>query len=204
MQRQVTNRLLRGEGYIWKKFENDEEDQDMQGAPAFEWTLYSADGRVVSVSEAMQELAYAGKAFAKEWLASRNISEETPKIEMERQKKKHVEDAQRAKQAEKEKYIDDLTNEIIRHGFSHEQARSKAITLSDAYAHSEYDMQITEPERIDEDDLFVVTLDSDIRYGVMIGKHWRGINYMLRLHDILVEKYELLLELSQRNRELHP
>lgn len=67
-QRHITNTFLREHGYHWEKYENDEEDQDFFGAPAVEWDLWSPDNHIVSVKEAMQQLASQQIAFAQKWL----------------------------------------------------------------------------------------------------------------------------------------
>lgn len=67
-QRFVLNAFLRENGYTWKRYENDEEDQDFYGAPAIEWDLWSPEGHVVTVRQAMETLANQNIKFAVKWL----------------------------------------------------------------------------------------------------------------------------------------
>jgi|SRR5579885_138916 len=75
-QRHMLNRFLNDHGYFWKKFENDEEDQDFFGAPAFEWYLRSEKdgGKSTTVKDAMIAIAKrTGDEFAHNWLSERGI-----------------------------------------------------------------------------------------------------------------------------------
>lgn len=79
--REYTNSILRDGGYRWEKTIEDEESMDFAGPNAFAaihgswrdsatiWTLYTPDGRVVSVREAMQELAAKQNGRAVRWLS---------------------------------------------------------------------------------------------------------------------------------------
>ena len=199
-QRSITNDLLRGRGYTWKKFQNDEEDQDMFGAPEYDWTLYSPDGRVVSVKEAMQELAFQNVSFAKEWLAERNIAEEIPTIEKKRKDEQTKSDAVAVKQSENEKYQQEVIAELLLNGFSPEDAQREAVRMSQPHSFQDR-VRLSDSVQLDEDDEVAFVLDSDIRYGVTIGDDWRGIDYMLRLHNFLVDHHAQLLEASRRNEK---
>lgn len=77
--REYTNRILRAAGYRWQKTVEDEESMDFAGPNAFQaiygnrdyaviWTLYSPDGRAVSVRAAMTELAERQDYAAQRWL----------------------------------------------------------------------------------------------------------------------------------------
>lgn len=197
-QRHITNDLLRGRGYHWQKFENDEEDQDFFGAPEHEWTLYSPDNRAVSVQEAMQELASQNVKFAKEWLAERHIAEEVPAIE--KQKQEEVETAQAAESTQNS-YKRNATQALMEAGLSHEDAEKEAERLSQPHSALEDRVQLTYPVQITEDDSISLVINGDFRYGVEFGEHWYGIEEMLRLHDFLVENQELLQTYKQRNEE---
>src|SRR5579875_2244901 len=90
-QRSIVNELLRGRGYVWKDLGyGDDEEIDNAILPYIkenvpDWQLFSPDGRAVSLEEAMQELAWQGVTWAKEWLAEREIAERKPEIVEQRE-----------------------------------------------------------------------------------------------------------------------
>jgi hypothetical protein len=82
-ERSEQNRVLAGFGYGWKKYIADEEDADLYGARD-SWDLHSPNGSIVSLKQAMLEIARnTGHCYAKEWLKNRNIAEELPKSRLE-------------------------------------------------------------------------------------------------------------------------
>jgi len=88
--RKIVNRFLYDHDYRWSDvgYHDQEIDNSIIGSlPEHDWQLFAPDHRIVSVKEAMQELAYAGVQFAKDWLAERNIAEEVPVIEKQRQER---------------------------------------------------------------------------------------------------------------------
>lgn len=77
-QRYITNNILRSYGYIWLDLgypEDEEVDNSYTGSlPRHDFQLKSPDGRLVSVKQAMIELATQQNVkVAREWLAERNI-----------------------------------------------------------------------------------------------------------------------------------
>jgi ribosomal protein L24 len=178
-QRYITNNLLRGRGYHWEKLENDEEDIDFFGVPEFEWILKGADGRVVSVQEAMQELAYEGAQFAKEWLSERGIDEEMPEIEKRRQeeaaKVQQIEDA--ANTPERIAYQQEMIPFLLEAGLTPERATYEAKRLSLPHSPQEDDVRIM-PIQLPTTEAALV-INSDIRYGVLIYGIWYGIDEVI-------------------------
>jgi len=198
-QRYVTNELLRGRGYTWRKFENDEEDQDFFGAPEYEWTLYSPDNRPVSVQEAMQELAYQDVKFAKEWLADRNIVEEVPAIEKKRQAEQEEQQQERQFTQEQIAYQQEAIPALLEAGLSQEQAEQEAKRFSLPHSPLEDQVVIGSTICLSDGREVVPVINSDFRYGLLEGTTWWGIDeILLKCPDILVRK--MLLEYSDRNK----
>jgi hypothetical protein len=196
-QRRITNDVLRGYGYCWEKYENDEEDQDFFNAPAVEWTLYSPDRRVVSVQEAMQELATQDVKFAKDWLAERNIAEIVPVVE---QQQEDIQVTEQQPEQQEDTYLQEFTQELLKNGFTPEEAHQHAVRMSKPHDPSD-EVQLTESVRLSEDDTVEITLDSGLLYGVRIGDRWRGIDYCLHLYDFLHQHHDQLVEFSKRNQK---
>ena len=200
-QRHITNDLLRGRGYRWHRHENDEEDQDFFNAPAVEYTLWSPDGRVVSVQEAMLELAWQGVKFAKEWLAEHNIAEEMPAIEKQRQasKEKQAIEAQRAE--EREQYQREAEQALLKAGIDPALAKEQAAFWSQPHSPLDDQVAVAFPYVRPDGRVLVPSMNSGFRYGVMVNGEWWGIDEVLEmpnLPDLFVEK---LQELARRNND---
>jgi len=192
-QRHITNSLLSGRGYTWKRYTNDEEDIDMLGMPAVEWDLWSPDNRIVTTQEAMQELAYQDVKFAHEWLAARNIPETMPTIEKKRQ-----EEAAKAQAAEYTEdqiaYQQEAIPVFIEAGLTPEVAEREAKRLSLPHTIEE-DVVRLEPVRLPDTDAALV-INSDFRYGILIDDEWCGIQE-------IIERYPNVdfSEYAERNRK---
>jgi hypothetical protein len=190
-QRHITNSLLSGRGYTWKKYTNDEEDIDMLGMPAVEWDLRSPDNRIVSVQEAMQELAYQDVKFAHEWLAAHNIAEQVPAIE----KKRKAQEVERAEYTEEQiDYQQEAIPAFIEAGLTPEDAEREAKRLSFPHAPWEDNIRL-EPVRLPDTDAALV-INGDFRYGVVIGDEWCGINEIMKRYPNVD-----LSEYAERNRK---
>lgn len=193
-QRHVTNDLLRDCGYRWQKYENDEEDIDLYGQPEYEWQLKTPDGRFVTVKEAMQELAYQNMKFAKEWLAERGIAEEMPAIEIQREAERRSDEQAKAEmKAEHMEIYQEIKAELLRNGIDDAKAEHEAIRL--ALPHPAHEDQAAIKNLASGISL---VLNSDLRYGVMVGREWCGIDEVRNMPE-LAKHQRLLNEYAQKN-----
>jgi hypothetical protein len=102
--------------------------------------------------------------------------------------------------AEQQSYLQEFTQELMKNGFSQEEAHGHAVRMSLPHDPSD-EVQLTESVRLSEDDTVEITLDSGLLYGVRIGDRWRGIDYCLHLYDFLHQHHDQLVEFSKRNQE---
>lgn len=197
-QRAITNDLLRGRGYRWSsvgfKDEEDADAFDINAPIGQEWQLFSPDGRAVSVKEAMLELAYAGVEFAKKWLAERGIAETVPAIEAQRQAEREAaEQAKAALTAEQAEIYQELKSELLSNGIDDERAERESVRL--ARPHLAHEDQTTIKDLATG---IRLVLNSDLRYGVMVGGEWCGIDEVLEMPE-LARCQALLSKYRQQN-----
>lgn len=198
-QRTITNNLLRGRGYTWRKFENDEEDQDFFNVPAYEWDLHSPDGRIVSVKEAMLELAYQNVKFAKEWLVDHKIEETTPAIEQQRQAEAAQVEAKEEFTTTQIAYQQEAIPALMEAGLSQEQAEHEAIRFSLPHSPLEDQVIIGSTIRLQDGREVTPVINSDFRYGLMENITWWGIDEILLQYPDISNR-EMLLIYSDRNK----
>ncbi len=198
-QRHITNDLLRGRGYGWKRFENDEEDIDMFGAPEVEYTLYSPDHRPVSVKEAMQELAYQDVEFAHKWLASRNIAEEVKRQE-EATKKQQTQSEEEQREQERKQYKQEIKDMLLSHALTEEVAEAEAERLSRPHTPSE-DKVVLASATLSDDEDAQISICGEGLYFVHIGEHTYTVAEMLAFHKLLSAHHDQLVQYAQKNAE---
>lgn len=102
-ERRKQNELLKANGYTWNKYTRYDETQEEDG---FEWVLKSADGREVSVTQALAEIERGVETVKAEIETAKQL--EQAKQEAERAAKQRQEDADTAAYAA----FDELVEEV--------------------------------------------------------------------------------------------
>jgi hypothetical protein len=203
-ERAVTNAFLRKYGYKWHKWEGDEEDVDLYGAPEVEWHLSSPDGRAVSVKEAMLELAYQGVKWAKEWLAKRGIAEEIPAIEKQREIEREAEktraEQESAQNAERAVYQREAAQALHAAGFEREEAQAITARWSQPHEPREGIVHLGLDSGLPDGRQVSIVLDDDLRYGVTISGEWHGIGEVLEMTDLPGPFRARLLDYAERTK----
>lgn len=182
-QRAVTNDLLRDRGYRWQNlgFKTEEEADafDINLPIGNDWQLISPDGRIVTVKEAMQELAYHDVKFAKEWLATRGIAEEMPAIERERKAKQEQAEQEQcnAEQLDEEskQYFEEAQQALRDAGLEAAEARSIALRWSGPHSPASGVVSLGPDTMLDDGRHVYLAFCDDLRYGVVLDGKWRGI-----------------------------
>lgn len=199
-QRSITNSLLRGRGYNWQKWENDEEDVDLYGAPEVEWTLLSPDNRAVSMKQAMLELAfYEDAQFAHEWLAKCNIAEELPEVEKKRREGAAKVQAQIVYTDEQIAYQQEAVPALLECGFVPEIAEREAKRLSLPHQAWEDHVELLGPEMVSGRSVFLV-INGDFRYGAFVDDEWYGLEELLQEFPDFPSKKMCQLYIERNNK----
>lgn len=192
-QRYILNRFLNDHGYSWKKFENDEEDQDFFKAPEFEWYLRDEKTQQsTTVKEAMIAIARAsGDQFAHAWLAERGIEipVEMPEAPQEEAVEPTYNDEQIA-------YQQEAIPALLEAGLAPEVAVREAKRFSLPHSPQEDAVRL-KPVSL-RHIVATLVINSDFRYGVLVAGRWHGID------EILAEYPELsgqLAQYAERNKK---
>ncbi len=207
-QRYITSDLLRGRGYNWQRGYSDSDiENDIwngEGEPTGAWELVSPDHRTVSVKQAMLELAfYENAKFAHEWLASRDIPEIAPAIELQRRT-----EALKAEQVQKVVYTDEqiayqqeAIPAFMEAGHSPELAEKEAIRLSLPHNPWEGFVFLSEPEPMPDGRHAILVINGDLRYGALVSDEWYGLDELIEEYPDfpLYKQLELYRERNSRN-----
>jgi hypothetical protein len=212
-ERHITNDLLRGRGYKWHDlgFKDEEEADafDINAPVGPDWRLYfePENREVLTVQEAMQELAFQNVTFAKDWLAQRHIEEVIPTIEIKRREEaaialnKQIERERREQDGSR--YKEQLKRELIDvlH-FTEERAEQEAERMNRPHTASEDRIPFAQAHinLPDDDDSVRFTIGGERIYLVGIGSHSYTPREIVRLYDFLHFHHDLLLLMQERNR----
>lgn len=194
-QRYILNRFLNDHGYFWKKFENDEEDQDFFNVPEFEWFLQNEKTQEsTTVKEAMIAIASAtGDERAHSWLAERGIEipAEDPAASAKEQPEPAYTDEQIA-------YQQEAIPALLEAGLTPEVAEREAKRLS--LPHSpQADTVRLQPVKLPAN--AALAINSDFRYGVEIAGRWHGIEEILAEHPELGSQLTQYVERNKKNAQ---
>lgn len=193
-QRYILNRYLNDHGYSWKKFENDEEDQDFFNVPAFEWYLRNEKTQQsTTVKDAMIAIARTtGDQFARAWLAEHGI-------EIPAEEQSETTEVQQTYTDEQIAYQQEAIPALLEAGLSPEVAEREAKRFSLPHSPQADTVQL-HPLRLHTGDAALV-INSDFRYGVLVAGRWHGIDEVLAEHPELSNQLTQYAERNKRNAQ---
>lgn len=209
-QRYILNKLLRDRGYNWVNLgylDDEEIDNSITvPLPKYDWHLTSPDNRLVTMKEAMLELAYQDVKFAKEWLAEHGIAEEVPAIEKQRQqeaaaKQAVEEEAHRMEQERMKEEQERLEHKqvikqcLLDNDIDEQKAEQEAERLSQPHAARDGQTALQEI-RLSEDESLFLVVDNDAFYRAYlddgINQRFLTLTEVVRLVDALSAQREKL------------